>query len=1031
MVIALAVTSISLGAQCSSNILTNGSFESGSTGWSTSSANMSVNSGCYSQDGSNHVWLAPSSTVDGWMYQYNPATPGTTYTLDYFDGAHHVSGQHVWLVFYENGTQIDQVKRATTWDVDSGNCLLDDNTISLVAPANADQVAVWVQVVTDGLKVDGFCLTADEAFDCSTIEINQDSYVNDVWGGNTLHACVGDEIGMGLWYTNYMGWTFEFNTPSGEVITQSGANDADHLDIYGIGSDDFGLYTVNYTSPEGCTGSYTYNVIQECLDCTAVTVCTDGCSREVSNTTQCGNGSIYQMYLTDCYDASLHLTTTGPATWEECDNGSIHFTGQYAWGSDNITVDVTYFGGTTTPPVNSPKEHACDASYDPSGWMYYPEMCGTMTSSEHGTFDLSPNGPSFQVGYGANVTSTGLGFGASGWLTVSGGDGHYLSGDFNLMLSEATDCGVGTVSGHVFSDVNGDGIQQAGETDLAGVDLLITAADGSTQTVTTDSNGNWTATVVPGSTTVDIVDATLPAGVEQTSGTDVNTVIAVSGSDTFTDNDGFYLPGSLSGRVYYDINGDGVYDSANEPVIPNLEILVTDSNGNTFTIVTNSNGVYSTPVPPGSTTVKLNESDSDYPAGYIQTDGNDPTTNTVVAGDNKWFGRDGFYTPGSVSGHLYIDTNGNGTQDAGEPDLAGVDVEVTDSNGATQIVQTDANGDWEATVPPGSTVADILEGDPEYPDGYTQIEGSDPTTVTAVGGQDVFTDNDGFYQSGTVSGHLFIDTNGNGVQEAGEINLVGVDVIITDVLDVQQTVTSDANGDWVATVPPGSTSADVDESDADFPADHVQTSGSDPTTVTAVAGTDTFTDNDGYYQAAEVFGHIYIDTNKNSTQDTGEPNVANLDVVIMDSNDNTQTVTTNAAGDWVAIVPPGTVTADIDENDPQYPTGLSQSEGEDPTQSFAIAGESVDGGTDGFADCPEAPSANIEFQQYLCEGESVVYEVENPLAFATYMWNFGPAAEPSTYSGTGPIEVFYNTPITAGADVLLIVEAENRCTSMC
>jgi len=51
--------------------------------------------------------------------------------------------------------------------------------------------------------------------------------------------------------------------------------------------------------------------------------------------------------------------------------------------------------------------------------------------------------------------------------------------------------------------------------------------------------------------------------------------------------------------------------------------------------------------------------------------------------------------------------------------------------------------------------------------------------------------------------------------------------------------------------------------------------------------------------------------------------------------------------------------------------------------------------------------------------------LDNPIPFATYEWNFGPVAEPSVYVGTGPIEVFYNSPTTAGADVLLIVEAQN------
>jgi hypothetical protein len=110
----------------------------------------------------------------------------------------------------------------------------------------------------------------------------------------------------------------------------------------------------------------------------------------------------------------------------------------------------------------------------------------------------------------------------------------------------------------------------------------------------------------------------------------------------------------------------------------------------------------------------------------------DTDTNTIVI-------------PARVIGHLYLDTNGNGTQDAGEPDLAGVDVIITDSNGIIQTVTTDANGDWTATVPPGETTVDVDETDSEYPTGYTQTEGDDPTIVIVIIGAVTDGGTDGYY----------------------------------------------------------------------------------------------------------------------------------------------------------------------------------------------------------------------------------------------------------------------------------------------
>jgi len=101
--------------------------------------------------------------------------------------------------------------------------------------------------------------------------------------------------------------------------------------------------------------------------------------------------------------------------------------------------------------------------------------------------------------------------------------------------------------------------------------------------------------------------------------------------------------------------------------------------------------------------------------------------------------------------------------------LAGVDVKVTDSNGAVQTVVTDASGNWTATVPPGSTSANVDETDQQFtavvPVGWTRIEGTDPTTVTAVAGGSVSAGNDGYYTAGAITGHVYYDRNGNGTQD--------------------------------------------------------------------------------------------------------------------------------------------------------------------------------------------------------------------------------------------------------------------------
>jgi len=151
---------------------------------------------------------------------------------------------------------------------------------------------------------------------------------------------------------------------------------------------------------------------------------------------------------------------------------------------------------------------------------------------------------------------------------------------------------------------------------------------------------------------------------------------------------------------------------------------------------------------------------------------------------------------GTVTGHLYLDTNGNGTQDGGEPDLANVDVVITDSLGGTQTVTTDSNGDYSATVPAGDTITDIDESDPDYPLGFLHTEGTDPTTTTAVGGATTFAENDGFYRGGVIGDLVWFDEDGDGIQEASDTNrIANLTVLLFDTNDLQvASTTTDSDG---------------------------------------------------------------------------------------------------------------------------------------------------------------------------------------------------------------------------------------------
>ncbi|WP_299443960.1 thrombospondin type 3 repeat-containing protein, partial [uncultured Aquimarina sp.] len=103
-----------------------------------------------------------------------------------------------------------------------------------------------------------------------------------------------------------------------------------------------------------------------------------------------------------------------------------------------------------------------------------------------------------------------------------------------------------TVVGRIHYDPNGNGIWDNIENGINGIDVIVTDSGGLIQTVTTNSNGIWSATLVnAGTVTVDIVDADIIAidpGFIQTGGTDSSTHNAVAATNTFTESDSFLFP---------------------------------------------------------------------------------------------------------------------------------------------------------------------------------------------------------------------------------------------------------------------------------------------------------------------------------------------------------------------------------------------------------------------------------------------------------------------------------------------------------
>ena len=410
--------------------------------------------------------------------------------------------------------------------------------------------------------------------------------------------------------------------------------------------------------------------------------------------------------------------------------------------------------------------------------------------------------------------------------------------------------------------------------------------------------------------------------------------------------------GKVCGLVFIDSDDNGRFSRWDDERLANVTVIITDSNGKQHIVKTNKRGFYCAKgIPAGDATVKIDE--NTLPNGVEQVIGDNPTPIYVRPHRRNWAGKDGYSQPaatGSVCGKVFEDTNGNGVQDAGEPDYAGAKVNITDENGNTVTATTDANGKYcQDGIEAGSV--EVVVDPNSLPAGAT-ITTENPTTITVEAGQNNPAGADGFEPApttGKVCGKVFEDTNGNGVQDAGEPDYAGAKVNITDETGNTVTATTDANGQYCQDgIEAGSVEVVVDPDS--LPSGATITT-ENPTTITVEAGQNNPAGADGFKPGptGTVCGVVFADINKNGRIDYGEPGLANITVTITDSNNRVTTVETDADGKYCASgIAKGEAVVDVDENDPDMPANSEPTRANDPSTVTVIANKQNNAGIDGY-----------------------------------------------------------------------------------
>ena len=352
---------------------------------------------------------------------------------------------------------------------------------------------------------------------------------------------------------------------------------------------------------------------------------------------------------------------------------------------------------------------------------------------------------------------------------------------------------------------------------------------------------------------------------------------------------------TLSGTKFEDLNADGVRD-AGEPGLEGfvIELDLNDDGLVDATEVTDMNGDYSfVNVPAGYHTLR-----EIVPPGWSQSAPSGGVYFADIPFGGSISGLDFGNVPTLVtlSGVKFEDSNGNGSQDPGEPGLAGfvIELDLNNDGSVDQSTTTLAGGAYSfSDVRPGQhRLTEIV------PPGWIQTAPSGGAYIVDQVGSDI-TDLDFGNEPilVTLSGVKFEDSNGNGSQDPGEPGLAGfvIELDLNNDGSVDQSTTTLAGGAYsFSDVRPGQ-----HRLTEIVPPGWIQTAPAGGAYIVNQVGSDiTNLDFGNEPILATLSGVKFEDVNGNGSQDPGEPGLAGFVIQLDLNNDGSvdQSTTTLAGG---------------------------------------------------------------------------------------------------------------------------------------
>lgn len=558
-------------------------------------------------------------------------------------------------------------------------------------------------------------------------------------------------------------------------------------------------------------------------------------------------------------------------------------------------------------------------------------------------------------------------------VTLPGASAH-LTADFGYR-------GATAIGDRVWWDLDADGVQDVGEPGIPGVEVTITFAgpndafgdaDDLVFVRITDASGEYLVTNTPeGAYRVAVTDG-IALGFTNTydednglTSPDEQTAVALGVAPHLTADFGYTGAGSIGDTVFLDIDGNGTMGAGDQPLDGVTVTLTWAGADGVFgsaddivrTVDTDTSGTYLFDhLPSGNYRVAVDP--TDLPSGVVTSadpdGGTAHTSQLTLAVAATDLAQDFGYTGnGAIGDRVWWDRDGDGTQDAGEPGLVGVDVTVTWAGLDAAFGTAD---DVEATVTTGTDGAYLVDHLAAGP--YrVQVDHADlPAAMVATGDPDGGADDSsaltlpagttdrlqdfGYRGTASVGDRIWVDLDGDGMQDTGEPGLSGLAVRVVaagadgsfgTADDLVTDVTTGTDGIYlVSSLPAGPVRVSYDPAGLTsglVPSSDLDAGTLSSATTTLAAGAAVRDVDFGVKGTASLSGSVWNDIDGDGTRDPGEQGIPGVTVQAVwtsPSGPVTITVTTGPDGAWsVASLPAGNYAVTVVQS--SVPTGLTPS----------------------------------------------------------------------------------------------------------